>query len=428
MSDSLLVLARTAFDCSDWATLSQCIQECLARQTGPAAQDIYNSVAENRLLDSGDPAEKDMIIALAVQALTLVDFQTRWTFVPLIAKFGHPAISPIMSVLAEFEPDDEEEADWDLLWFIARILGDIQHPDAVMALVQLLQTSPSEDVMTAVVMALAQQGHEAIEPLMQLLGHAATKKVAAQALAQIFVKEPTINLRESLTKITEDPDPSVRVTVIDALGHCQHPQVIECLVKASQDSVASVRQTAVTGLGMQAQGIDHTVLMPVLRSRLWDTDADVRRQTTIALSRLQTGAAADILATALNASDFPSYLKSEVVRSLVWTNTPDALNHIRTYLQTHTAKAEIYQEIAVMLGRVELGTLKLQATQLLLDLLTSYGISQQSAMLRQAIATSLGQLGQTVAEPALRQLTQDSDERVRLHAIAALRHLTPNPG
>ncbi|MEB3233111.1 MAG: HEAT repeat domain-containing protein [Leptolyngbyaceae bacterium] len=405
MSDSLLVSARAAFDCDDWNTLIQCVREFLVQKH--------------------QGSQREQFVRLAVQSLVLADFETRWTLVPLISKFGHGAIAPLISALHEFDPDhpSEDETDWDLLWFIARILGNIPHPDAVAALVQVLQTSPSEDVVTAAIMALAEQGREAIDPLVKLLGHNATKAVAAQALAHIFVKDPADELRQTLMVMLQEPDAAVRATVLEALSHCHHAEITDCLLHGTQDQVASVRQAAVMGLGMQAHRLDQAAFISALQPRLWDTDAAVARQAAIALSRLQTAAVAAVLAPALNDSQFPAALKLEIVRALIWTNTPDGLQHLGHYLQTHTAKAEIYQEIAVMVGRVEAGSLHRQATELLLDILTHHSLTQQSAMLRQAIATSLGQLGQPEAKAALTQLTQDTDERVRLHAIAALKAL-----
>ncbi|MGK7889928.1 MAG: HEAT repeat domain-containing protein [Leptolyngbyaceae cyanobacterium] len=403
MSDSLLISAHAALDCDDWTTLVQCVRDFLGQKHRAVQQEQF--------------------IQLGVKALVLADFQTRWSLVPLLSKFGHGAIAPLISALHAFDPDDpgDDEADWDLLWFIARILGNIHHPDAVAALVQVLQTSPSEDVVTAAITALAQQGSDAVPPLLQLLGHSATKEAAAQALAHIFVKNPSDELRQTLMVVVQDPDAMVRATVLDALSHCHQVQATACLIQGAQDAVASVRQAAVTGLGMQAQTVDPTEFISALQPRLWDMDGEVRRQAAIALSRLQTAAAATTLATALKDTQFPATLKLDIVRALIWTNTPDGLDYLSHYLQTHIAKAEIYQEVAVMLGRVEAIPLHRQATELLLDILNHHSLAQQSAMLRQAIATSLGQLGQPGAKAALTQLTQDEDDRVRLHAIAALK-------
>ena len=469
MPDTLLSHARNAFHDHAWATLVQDIREFLTQDpinpsvsTGQA-----NSEQQTNNNEGTTASDRMAMVELAIQTLPFVDFQSRWELVSLITKFGPVAIAPLVSLLEQFRPDppdpldapemmqgdraavqasqalpngnthpptlarlsdddDNDDEDWDLLWFIARILGDIQHPDAIAALIQVLQTSPSEDVVTAAVMALAQQGMAAFVPLTQLLSHRTTKLIATQALAQIFAKEPNIELRDLLITITHDPDPSVREVVIEALSHSHQVQVTDILITASEDVAARVRRAAIIGLGIQAKVGEPSIIPTILKKlepRLWDLDADVRRQTAIALGRIQTLESAQLLFTALTANDFPAMLKPDVVRALIWTNTQAGLDILSEYLGDHHPKAPVYQEIAVMLGRVESPQLHHQATLILLDLLANHGITQQSAIIKQSIAMSLGQLKQPQAESALVQLSQDDDERVRLHAIAALKTL-----
>ena len=471
MSDILLNHARTAFEHHDWATLVQDIREFLSEQTlNPSTpRSLNNGTKQSTAMEQSSPAQQGMI-QLAVQALAYVDFQTRWELVSLIVKFGAPAIAPLVGLLDQFKPaplvpsepcdrdpaptipsiasesisenspisslpsssslypieEDEEEEDWDLLWFISRILGDIHHPDAIAALIQVLQTSPSEDVVTAAIMALAQQGMAAITPLTQLLNHTATKLLATQALAQIFAKEPTLELRNTLITITQDADPAVRAVVIEALSHSHQPQVTDLILTASDDVAARVRRAAIIALGIQSKQCEPSLIPIILKHlepRLWDLDMEVRRQTAIALGRIQTLESAELLLTALAANDFPAMLKPDVVRALIWTNTQTGLDLLSEYLVDHHPKAPVYQEIAIMLGRVESPQLHAQATAILLDLLHHHGITQQSVIIKQSIAMSLGQLKKPEAEEALVQLSQDGDERVKLHAIAALKTL-----
>ena len=431
MSDSLLPRIHAAFEHQDWATVIQCLRQFSPQpvssltemsegesSASPVSVSIASAPASN------PDAENQEILQFAVKTLTCVDFQARWELVSLITKFDADAIPALTSILETFDPDDDdEEEDWDLLWFIARILGQIRHPSAIAALIQVLQTSPREDVVTAAIMALAQQGIGAIAPLTQLLNHDATKVLAAQALAQIFAQNPAPQLRDILITITQDPNPTLRALVTESLSHSHHPQVTDILITALDDVAAIVRRAAVTGLGIQSKTLDTPLLLSSLEPRLWDLDTEVRRQASIALGRVQTSASATLLATALNAQDFPSSLKPDVVRALVWTDTQAGLNALAHYLQHHSPKAPVYQEIAVMLGRVESPHLYSQATQLLLELLNTHGITWQSIIIRQSIAMSLGQLQQPEAEMALVKLTQDEDERVKLHAIAALKHL-----
>lgn len=486
MFDSLLTHALMSFEDHEWSALVQDIRQFLSQAiipSGPEASILSKAPVQRSTSVNGqsngqvqviqEPTHKsssrphtpstvaepdwtttNTMIRLGVQALSHVEFQVRWELVPLIAKFGPAAIPHLTHVLDNFQVDtltddstptsdspqspvatkmsgysgmeDEENEDWDLLWFISRILGEIQHPDAIAALIQVLQTSPSEDVVTAAVMALAQQGVAAIAPLRQLLGHSATKLVATQALARIFAKDPTSDLRTVLIEIIHDPEPSVREVVIDALGHSHHPEILDILVSATQDIASVVRRTAVIGLGMQAKGCPPSsisILLKSLELLLWDLDTEVRRQTAIALGRIQTAESAHLLFTALIAEDFPTPVKADVVRALIWTNTQAGLDSLNRYLVDHHPKASIYQEIVIMLGRVETPQLYQQATHILLNLLEHHGITQQSDIIKQSIAMSLGQLKQPEAEAALQTLSQDEDERVSLHAIAALKTL-----
>ena len=466
MSDTLLSHARNAFYHHAWATLVQDIREFLTQDPiNPSSLTIQTNSEQRTNAQGATASDRMAMVELAVQTLSFVDFQSRWELVSLITKFGPAAIAPLVSLLEQFRPDapktpetiqddhaavqatqtlpnsntppptltllsddddDNDDEDWDLLWFIARILGDIQHPDAIAALIKLLQTSPSEDVVTAAVMALAQQGMAAFAPLTQLLNHRTTKLIATQALAQIFAKEPNIELRDLLITITHDSDPSVREVVIEALSHSRQAQVTDILITASEDVTARVRRAAIIGLGIQAKVGEPSIIPTILKKlepRLWDLNADVRRQTAIALGRIQTLESAQLLFTALTANDFPAMLKPDVVRALIWTNTQAGLDILSEYLRDHHPKAPVYQEIAVMLGRVESPHLHHQATLILLDLLANHGITQQSAIIKQSIAMSLGQLKQPEAEPTLKDLSQDQDERVRLHAIAALKTL-----
>ncbi|NET51770.1 MAG: HEAT repeat domain-containing protein [Merismopedia sp. SIO2A8] len=434
MSETLIAIAHTALSHHDWSALIQCLRQFSSESSHfeQGAHGTSHHRTSEAASQGGHPdvvpwnnaaAEVEAIVSFAVRALSLADFQTRWELVSAISKFGTVAIPPLVDLLNDFDVGDDDEGDWDLLWFIARILGQIHHPSAIVALVQVLQVSPTEDVVSATVMALSQQGREAVPPITLLLEHDATKLVAIQALARIFVKDPDQALRECLTTISQDEDATVRAVVIEALSHSHHPDIAAILIQALDDVAASVRRAAVVGLGLQAKTISDEILLSALEPQLWDLDAEVRRQTAIALGRMQSTGAAELLSTALKSQDFPTPLKPDVVRALIWTDTQAGLESLNDYLQNQLPKAEIYQEIAVMLGRVTVSELKGPATHLLLDLLQNHGVTHQSVIIRQSIAMSLGQLRQPMAASVLQELTQDDDERVRLHAIAALKTL-----
>jgi len=92
---------------------------------------------------------------------------------------------------------------------------------------------------------------------------------------------------------------------------------------------------------------------------------------------------------------------------------------LQVYLQNATPTGK--QEAIAVLGRVENLQTKEQAAEILLQLLES----QPDVREKQAIAFSLGQLGQLEAMEALIQLLGDVNASVRFHAIAALQQLAP---
>ena len=77
------------------------------------------------------------------------------------------------------------------------------------------------------------------------------------------------------------------------------------------------------------------------------------------------------------------------------------------------------------MGRIEQQQLKPLAAEILIELLKSHHPATENANVKQAIAMSLGQLGEIIAIDRLIQLLADTDAAVRLHAIAALKQLAP---
>jgi HEAT repeat protein len=235
-----------------------------------------------------------------------------------------------------------------------------------------------------------------------------------QALAQIHHPQVIPLLLQEV----ENAD--VRAVAIEALGHFHHaPEIPPVLLAALQDSAATVRQAAVVGLAFQAEShqVDWTNrLQPLLQ----DVAGEVAQQTAIALGRMGTPAAMAILNQALlNQSLQPSHpgLEVEIIRAIARVGTE--LDGLQAYLQNATATGK--QEAIAVLGRVENLQTKGQAAKILLQLLES----QPDVRDKQAIAFSLGQLGQFEAMDALIQLLGDADASVRFHAIAALKQLDP---
>ena len=388
------------------------------RSTNTQSSSVRPHVAESSL------SEAQFKVAATVDTLKMGDFQARWEASKLLAKSGAVAIEPLLVILGE------EDSDWELLWFVARILGNIAHPAAVSALVNLLATATHEDVAGMAATALAHHGTTAIAPLTTLLQQEATRLFAVKALAQIRHPEAI----SPLLTLVSDPDPAIRAAAIEALSHFHTPAVSTVLLTALADMTTSVRKAAVIGLGIQAAHMDTPELGQLtqhLQERLRDFNLDVCCQAAIALGRIGTNQAADALFEVLQSPHTPVALQLEAVRALSRIDTPHALESLH-FLIKHSVSAsaqlatlltsDVQQEILAVLGRTESPKTQEQATQILLDLLHRSG-QVLTLKHKQTIALSLGQLGQPIAIDALIHLLADSSASVRFHAIAALKQL-----
>jgi HEAT repeat protein len=340
------------------------------------------------------------------------DFQARWEVSKTLAQSDVAAIEPLLPIL------EDEDTDWELLWFVARILGNISHPAAVTALVNLLATTTHAEVAGMAATALTHHGAIAIPPLTQLLSNQAARLLAVQALAQIRHADVVPALLSTVT----DPTPAVRAAAIEALSHFYQPDIPSVLLAALDDVMPTVRRAAVIGLGIQAPRLDLLELVQHLKPRLWDFNLEVCLQTAIALGRLGSDAAVDALFELLQSPHTPVPLQIETVRALARMETPYALTHLQRscHLSTVASTPDVQQELLTVLGRVDAPAAKQQASEILLDRLHSSALSPAH---RQTIALSLGQLGQLQALDPLVSLLADANPGVRFHAIAALKQL-----
>lgn len=364
-----------------------------------------------------DELKPESELRSALDRLQLGDFQTRWEVAKTIPNFGEAAIEPLLLIL------EEEDADWELLWFVTRILGHLNHPSVISALVNLLKTNHNAEVTSMAATALTQYGVAAIAALSELIQDDSTRLVAVQALVQIR----HVDVVSPLLSVLNDRSPAIRATAIEALSHYYDPAIFAALMSGLDDLNPTVRRAAVVGLGIQAHQADQPELTNLLKQRLWDFNLEVCSQAAIALGRVGTYAAADALLEVLRSVHTPLPLKIEAVRALAWMDTVYALNCLQELLQllhqNSAASLPLMSEVLMVLGRVEAAETKSKASTMLLDLLSSDSVLVQDPTQKQTIALSLAQLGQLPALDALITLLADSNPSVRFHAIAALKQL-----
>lgn len=395
-----LATATIAVEEENWSLLNQCLQHLLQSKTLA-------------------PSNNQQILDWALEILTWGDFQDRWDVAKIFPSLGKQAIAPLINIV------QDEEADEELRWFAARILGEFNDPAVISALVELLKNSENEELSAMATTALANQGNSAITALMNLLTQEEWRLLAVRGLAHIRTKE-TIT---PLLSVVNDSKVLVRAMAIEALGSFHDPLILPVLLTALKDVAASVRKEAVIALGVRSDLKEQINLVKVLKPLLWDFNIDVCQQTAIALGRLGTDKAAEALFSLWESAVTPLPLQLQAIRALGWVETAQAIAYLKQiflqdlsdYHQQLNSQLLIWQEVISVLGQVQAANLIPIATQVLIELLNSSHPAMKFAEIRQKLATSLGLLADPQAIDYLQFLLSDSDEVVRLHAIAALK-------
>ena len=348
---------------------------------------------------------------LALSVLLYGDFQQRWEVARIIPRLGTRVIDPLIAIL------EDEKADLEVRWFISRILGEFNDPAIVIALVKLLQQTEQEELALVAAQTLANIGSLAIDALSELLKEEEYRLLSVRALAYIR-SVATIN---PLLTVVRDSQPEIRAVAIETLGSFRDERIIPILLQALKDTEARVRKEAVIALGFRRDLATKLNLVEQIEPLLYDLNLEVCRQAAISLGRISDQKSMAALFKVLKSPLTPVNLKLSVVRALNWNSTELALNYFQQALSIEDE--EICQEIVAVLGRLTDNKLKLQATQILVDFWHSAKGQVSKPRLKQNLAMALGILGKPEAIVSLQQLSKDTEESVRLHAIAALKKL-----
>ncbi len=473
------------------------------------------------LLQSADSPEASH----ALQRLIEGDFETRWDAAKQIVRLG-PSVLPTLLALLSDEIDEagpvdplapetktqalnespsryashedsgeegageeeagEEEADEydiELRWFIARILGELEHPVAVDALLNLVKASPHPEVAAIAATSLAKAGDLALPALTELLKQPEHRILAVQALSQLGHSTAI----PALLSVVNDAEDSVRAVAIEALTAFRDRRVTPILAQALGDTSSAVRLAALRGIGSRGHQLPEIdALVSRIGELLGDLNLDVSCQAAIALGRLNNPVALSHLDKALYHPLMPLALKTQAIRALAWSENEQALHLLKSYLLqlipplpqetsvTHSSDSigetaieaappitiapgplnarkkphlshsdSLSLEIVRVLGRMDNGPLADQATELLLKVLDQCqaapgqaapsqtapaGNNANTVELKASIALSLGQLGHQQAFKPLLALLSHPSPHLRFHILAALKRLNPEGG
>ncbi|WP_159460650.1 HEAT repeat domain-containing protein [Calothrix rhizosoleniae] len=317
---------------------------------------------------------------------------------------------------------EDEERDVEVRWFAVRILGGLNEPQVILPLVNLVQSTEEEDLLIVATTALSNIGNGAIVGLSQLLEHQKSKLLAVKSLSQIRRS----SIIEPLISVVNDINPEIRAIAIEALGSFHEERLIPIFIQALADPSAAVRKEAVIALGTRGESKGKFDLVKQLQPLLYDLNLEVCQQSAIALGRMKDGRAGEALFQVLSATTTPILLKKEIIRVLSWSGSQQALVYLEKILYPDNIapyQQELCQEIVTVLGNQKLPQLKFQSAQILINFLNSGQEIPSISKIKQAIATSLGELRELSALPSLEKLACDPEQVVRLHAIAGLKKL-----
>ncbi|PSO53160.1 MAG: PBS lyase [Cyanobacteria bacterium QH_8_48_120] len=398
----ILEQATLARQQENWSLVSQCLRQLPVKENGSGSQPL-------------EEIECEQALTLALQVLAEGDFQQRWQVAKVFPKLGQGAVAPLLEIL------EDEEAELEARWFAARTLGQFDQPEVVMTLANLLENTEDEDLEAVAAQALANLGSSAIEALSNLLAKEESRALAVRALSLVRRSETIA----PLLSVVDDPLWEIRYTAIEALSSFSDARIRPVLIAALSDTAAAVRKEAAIGVSACALRGEAGDEVSHLKPLLYDLNGEVCQQTAVALGKIGSDEASEALFQVLQSRHTPEALQIVVVKALGWAETVKALDYLQAGLKG--TSLAVCREIVTVLGRTESPDLRGFCTQILIEFLYSGEEAAQATAIKQALALSLGELGETEAFDPLLTLAADSQWVVQLHAIAALKKI-PNAG
>ena len=392
--EEILDLATIALQKEDWLRVSNYLKQLPL--TNQHRTKLYALSATNW----------QIAFSLALAMLLNADFEHRWEISKIFSSFGRDIVAPLSDLLLD------EAVEIECRWFICQILGNFRESEVVLALVKLLLQTRDEELMAIAGKTLTSIGDGAIDALTALYSQPEYRFLAVKSLCYIH----TAATIEPLIGMTQSSNPELRAMTLKALGSFHDRRILPVMIEALEDVASSVRQQAAIALGFRKDVCKEFALVSYLEPLLYDLDLQVCRQAATSLGRMQQKSANLALYKVLQADTTPQTLKIDAAKALCWSNTDSAID----YLQQSLASKDrlLVQEIIVSLGRISDRALKQKSAAILVKFWQEQTLSTP---LKQALATSLGELRCSCAQATLEQLAQSGERKVQLHAIAALK-------
>jgi HEAT repeat protein len=356
-------------------------------------------------------------IAAMLDALRIGDFQVRWDVAKQLEAYGEDVVSSLMKLLKE------SEHDFEIQWFIAKILGSLRHSDAVLPLSQLLE-SEDEDVRLMAAQGLAELGPKVIAQLSVCIKDPSRQMMALQALAQIQRPEVVPLLLE----IAQTGLAPVRSLAFQALDQFNAPAIFDALLGALTDDSPEVRKTVIASLCVRTQHHSKTELVERLIPCLEDADVRVASQAGKALMRLGSDRGAIALIQKCCEPNLDLELQYALIQSLGWMESPVALEGLLKIWHRLAQQTPMPERLmqAILSGVAGCSEAEVWVHELMRSGTELSPVLWQSSTLRARAMLTLGRIGSPTLIPMLIERFEDPDYTVRLHVVAALKQIDPN--
>jgi HEAT repeat protein len=167
----------------------------------------------------------------AIATLSSGDFQARWDAAKQLHRLGVGALDAVLAALQDVE--DPETA-----WFLASVLGRMGEPQALMALVNLMETAATADVQEMAATALVDLAihtpalrSPVIQALQAVITHGTTEGITDEMIArrciavQALARLPHRDALEPLLQALQVGEPTVQAGALVAIAQFPDPQV-----------------------------------------------------------------------------------------------------------------------------------------------------------------------------------------------------------
>lgn len=359
----------------------------------------------------------------AINQLVSGDFNARWGVAKSLKLMGEVAHPSLISIL-ETNPQDP-----DLLGFIAEILGHSPSPQAMLALVHLLNHCDDDDVREAVIYILAKQGPTCVDALLSYLDHPDLQRSVLKALIQM--NHPA-TIEGFLLGCKKD-DPEMRALAFEGLGQFHHGAIAPRLIQGLQDPDANVRGICVKALGLRSKSDVNEVLISAVSPLLYDTNERVGRLAAKTLGRFNHPLALESLWHRLIEPSHPSAITPDLIQALAWSGHSQGVHFL---LKTMTLlvcddgpafrqswPSELVIELIQTLANLHESNHFSAVENAFMLLLSSKSPLFESIQMKQVLTMAIAKLGQDRSIPPLIQVLANDNDRLRFHVIAALKQL-----